>query len=71
MLLTWLCGEILQRKNGWRTRSKKRMQQFKKNRNVSENGEDLAEIPDKIAHLVNTITGIAKQTNLVALNVFY
>lgn len=30
--------------------------------------EDLAEIPDKIAHLVNTITGIAKQTNLVALN---
>jgi hypothetical protein len=30
--------------------------------------EDLALIPDKIAHLVNSITAIAKQTNLVALN---
>lgn len=30
--------------------------------------EDLALIPDKIAHLVNSITDIAKQTNLVALN---
>lgn len=30
--------------------------------------EDLAEIPQKVAHLVNTITDISKQTNLVALN---
>ncbi|NLJ74284.1 MAG: hypothetical protein GX331_04755 [Firmicutes bacterium] len=30
--------------------------------------EDLAGIPEKISHLVNTITSIAKQTNLVALN---
>ncbi len=30
--------------------------------------EDLAVIPEKIGHLVNSITHIAKQTNLVALN---
>ena len=30
--------------------------------------DDLAIIPEKIAHLVNSITAIAKQTNLVALN---
>ncbi|NMB00958.1 MAG: hypothetical protein GX971_05475 [Firmicutes bacterium] len=30
--------------------------------------DDLAVIPEKIAHLVNSITAIAKQTNLVALN---
>lgn len=30
--------------------------------------EDLAEIPDKVAHLVNAISDISKQTNLVALN---
>lgn len=30
--------------------------------------DDLAEIPQKISHLINAITDIAKQTNLVALN---
>lgn len=30
--------------------------------------DDLGEIPSKVGHLVNTITDIAKQTNLVALN---
>ncbi len=30
--------------------------------------EDLAVIPERISHLMNSITNIAKQTNLVALN---